>query len=88
MTAYGRSYLDGMKVEAARRRLEAAEALSARVKALYDEGRRSELELEDAMLQAARARQKLLKRARFAVEVVDGRLLIDVIEQCEPVRDR
>ena len=60
VSAYGRAYVDGMRVEASRRRLEAAEAHSARMKALYDEGRRSELELEDAMLQAARARQKLL----------------------------
>jgi len=60
VAAYGRAYLDGTKVDAARRRVEAAEALSARTKALYDEGRRSELELEDATLQAARARQKLL----------------------------
>ena len=60
VAAYGRAYLDGAKVDAARRRLEAAEAFSARTKALYDEGRRSELELENAMLQAARSRQKLL----------------------------
>ncbi len=58
--AYGRAYLDGVRVEASRRRLEAAEAHANRMKALFDEGRRSELELEDATLQAARARQKLL----------------------------
>ena len=60
VAAYGRAYLDGIRVEASQRRLEAAEALARRTKALYDEGRRSELELEDAMLQEARARQKLL----------------------------
>ena len=53
--AYGRAYVDGLRVDAARRRLDAAEAIARRVQALYDEGRRSELELEDATLQAARA---------------------------------
>ena len=60
VAAYGRAYLDGVRVDASRRRLAAAEGLARRLKALYDEGRRSELELEDALLQEARARQKLL----------------------------
>lgn len=60
VAAYGRAYLDGVRVEAGRRRLEAAEALARRTTALYEEGRRSELEQENATLQAARARQKLL----------------------------
>ena len=60
VAAYGRAYVDGLRVDAARRRLDAADAIARRVQALYDEGRRSELELEDATLQAARARQKLL----------------------------
>jgi outer membrane protein TolC len=60
VAAYGRSYLDGVRVDASRRRLASAEALARRMQALYDEGRRSELELEDALLQEARARQKLL----------------------------
>jgi outer membrane protein TolC len=58
--AYARSYLDGAKVEAARRRLEAGDAIARRVTALFEEGRRSELDVERATLQAARARQKLL----------------------------
>jgi outer membrane protein TolC len=58
--AYGRAYLDGVRVDASRRRLEAAETLARRTQALYDEGRRSELELEEAMLEEARARQRLL----------------------------
>ncbi len=58
--AYARSYLDGEQVDAARRRLEAAEAMATRVTALFDAGRRSELDVERATLQAARARQKLL----------------------------
>ena len=60
VSAYGRSYLDGVMVEAARRRLEAAEAIARRMTALFEEGRRTELEVESATLQAARARQKLL----------------------------
>jgi outer membrane protein TolC len=60
VSAYGRSYLDGVMVEAARRRLEASEAIARRVTALFEEGRRTELEVESATLQAARARQKLL----------------------------
>jgi outer membrane protein TolC len=60
VAAYGRAYLDQTRVDAARRRLDAAEAIARRMTALYDEGRRSELELENATLQAARARQKLL----------------------------
>ncbi len=60
VAAYGRAHLDGARVEAARRRLEAADAIARRMTALYEEGRRSELELEEATLQAARARQKLL----------------------------
>lgn len=60
VAAYARSFRDGEQVDAARRRLEAAEAMARRVTALFDEGRRSELDVERVMLQAARARQKLL----------------------------
>lgn len=60
VAAYARTFLDGEQVEAARRRLAAAEAMAGRVTALFDEGRRSELDVERATLQAARARQKLL----------------------------
>ncbi len=60
VAAYARSFLDGEQVDAARRRLDAAEAMARRVTALFDEGRRPELDVERATLQAARARQKLL----------------------------
>ena len=40
--------------------MEAAEAIRKRVEALASEGRRTELDLERARLQAARARQKVL----------------------------
>lgn len=58
--AYARSFLDGAQVEAARRRLDASEAMAGRVSALFDEGRRTPLDVERATLAAARARQKLL----------------------------
>ena len=60
VAAYAKSYLDGAQVEASHRRLDAAEAIARRVAALFEEGRRSELDVERATLQAARARQKLL----------------------------
>ena len=53
--AYGRSYLDRARVEAARRRLEAADAIARRVTALFEEGRRSELEARAARRSRPRA---------------------------------
>ena len=58
--AYARSFLDGMQVEAARRRLDASERMAGRITALFEEGRRRQLDVERATLSAARARQKLL----------------------------
>ena len=49
-----------MQVEAARRRLDASEAMAGRVTSLFEEGRRTRLDVERATLGAARARQKLL----------------------------
>jgi outer membrane protein TolC len=60
VTAYARVYLDGGRIEAARRRVDAAETAARRIEALYGEGRRTELDVERARLSAARARQKLL----------------------------
>lgn len=60
VAAYARVYLDGGRVEAARHRVQAAEASARRTEALYAEGRSTELDLERARLTAARARQKLL----------------------------
>jgi outer membrane protein TolC len=60
VTAYARVYLDGGRIEAARRRVDAAETAARRIEALYGEGRRTELDVERARLTAARARQKLL----------------------------
>ena len=60
VAAYARVYLDDGRVEAARRRVDAADASARRIEALYGEGRRTELDVERARLTAARARQKLL----------------------------
>ncbi len=58
--AYARSFLDAVQVEAARRRRDASEAMAGRVTSLFEEGRRTRLDVERATLGAARARQKLL----------------------------
>ncbi len=60
VAAYARSYLDGSRVASARKRLDAAVAIERRESALFEEGRSSELDVERAALQEARARQKLL----------------------------
>lgn len=50
---------DGIRVESARRSLSAREAMLRRERALAREGRRTELDVERAALEEARARQKL-----------------------------
>ena len=60
VAAYSRAWVDGLRVEAARRRVESAEASARRIEALRGEGRRTVLDGERAQLTAARARQKLL----------------------------
>ena len=60
VTAYARCWIGQAAIGAARRRQEAAEAIVKRVAALLDEGRRTDLDLERAKLQGARARQKVL----------------------------
>jgi outer membrane protein TolC len=60
VAAYARAYLDGLRVESARRRVEVAEASARRADALRGEGRRTVLDVERSQLTAARARQKLL----------------------------
>ena len=60
IAVYARCWADQSLADAARRRLEAAETIRKRVEALAQEGRRTELDLERARLQAARAKQKLL----------------------------
>ena len=57
---YARAFLADAVIAAAVRRQEAAEAAARREAALYAEGRATELDVERAKLQAARARQKLL----------------------------
>lgn len=60
LTVYAHSWVDQAVTDTAKRRLDAAEAIRRRVEALAAEGRQTELDLERARLQAARARQKLL----------------------------
>ena len=57
---YARCWSDGAKISAARRRQAAAEALRDHAEALVREGRRTELDLEKAALEAAKARQRTL----------------------------
>lgn len=60
VTAYAKCWTDERRAEAARGGLSAAEATLQRTIALFDEGRRTEIEVERARLQAARAKQKVL----------------------------
>jgi outer membrane protein TolC len=60
VTAYAKSWTDERRAEAARKGLSAAESALQRAIALFDEGRKTELDVERARLQAARAKQKLL----------------------------
>lgn len=60
VAAYARAWVDGQRVDAARRRVDSAESAARRVEALRGEGRRTVLDVERAQLTAARARQKLL----------------------------
>jgi outer membrane protein TolC len=60
LALYARCWVDQAVSQTAKRRLDAAEAIRQRVEALAGEGRRTELDVERAKLQSARARQKLL----------------------------
>ena len=60
LAAYARCWVDQAVSGTAQRRVDAAEAIRRRVEALATEGRQTELDLERAKLQSARARQKLL----------------------------
>jgi outer membrane protein TolC len=60
IAAYARCWVDQSLADIASRRMDAAETIRQRVEALAAEGRRTELDLERARLQVARARQKLL----------------------------
>ncbi len=60
LAVYARCWVDQALADTAKRRVDAAEAIRQRTEALAAEGRQTELDLERARLQAARARQKLL----------------------------
>ena len=57
---YARCWADERRVESARRRQEAGETIAGHVEALLREGRRTDLDLEKARLEAARSRQATL----------------------------
>lgn len=63
LVLYGRCAMDSALVESARRRVEAQEALHARVQARHREGRETDLDLSRAALEVARARQRVLEAA-------------------------
>ena len=58
--SYGRAWAGQKRLADARRRVEAREAISRRVASLKREGRATDLQVESAGLQVARAKQKLL----------------------------
>ncbi|MEO8433202.1 MAG: TolC family protein [Acidobacteriota bacterium] len=60
--AYGRNWANAALLEAARRSVEAREAISRRVIALRSEGRATDLQVQGAGLEVARAKQRLLDR--------------------------
>ena len=60
--SYARNWQDRQRVQAARRDLEAREAILRRATALAREGRRTDLEVEQAGLEVARAKQRLADR--------------------------
>ncbi len=76
--AYGRNWADRQAVESARRTLEAREAMSRRAAALLREGRRTDLDVERAGLEVARAKQALADReAEFDLDRLELARLID-----------
>jgi outer membrane protein TolC len=60
--SYGRNWSDRRQIENARKSLEAREAVFRRVGALAREGRRTDLETEQAGIEVARAKQALANR--------------------------
>ena len=76
--SYARVWTGQKKVENARRRVEAREAVFRRASALRREGRRTDLEVESAGLQVARAKQKLLDaQAELDLDRLELSRLID-----------
>jgi outer membrane protein TolC len=60
VTVYARCWTDERRAEAARKGISAAESELERALALFGEGRTTEIDVQRARLQAARAKQKLL----------------------------
>src|SRR5262249_48451801 len=76
--SYARVWTGQKKAETARRGVEAGEAVLRRASALRREGRRTDLEVESAGLQVARAKQKLLDaQAELDLDRLELSKLID-----------
>ena len=76
--AYARVWSGQQKLESARRRVESREAIYRRAAVLKREGRRTDLEVESAGLQVARAKQKLLNsQAELDLDRLELSRLID-----------
>jgi outer membrane protein TolC len=79
--SYGRNWADRALAANARAALEAREAMARRVAALAREGRRTQLELEEADLEVARAKQALADReSEFDLDRLELAHLIDWTE--------
>ena len=76
--SYARVWAGQRKMENARRRVESREAVLRRAEVLRREGRRTDLDVEGAGLQVARAKQKLLDRqAELDLDRLELSRLID-----------
>jgi outer membrane protein len=76
--SYARNWAASARVESARRRLEAREAIGRHSSALGREGRKTDLEVESAGLEAARAQQKLMDQTASAdLAMLELKRLVD-----------
>ncbi len=78
VASYARNWAAGELQESARRRLEAREAVLRRVSALAREGRRTDLDVQSAGLETARAQQTLLDQTSSAdLAMLELKRLVD-----------
>ena len=78
VASYGRNWAGEALLSSARRRLEAEEATLRRVTALRREGRETDLAIEKASLEVARAKQTLLdQQSERALDLLELKSLLD-----------
>jgi outer membrane protein TolC len=78
VASYGRNWAGEALLTSARRRLEAREATLRRISALRREGRQTDLDVEKASLEVARAKQKLLdQQSERALDQLELKRLLD-----------